>query len=95
MQQLLNLDKINILLHLNDNLNFCLQKIDIFFSVLKIIIKKYFQLKKKHNDMADNSIKINKQHIFIFFVNSFNHTNKRGPQKLAKTMAYTHTSMKF
>ena len=46
MQQLLNLDKINILLHLNDNLNFCLQKIDIFFSVLKIIIKKYFQIKK-------------------------------------------------
>ena len=45
--------------------------------------------------MADNSIKINKQHIFIFFVNSFNHTNKRGPQKLVKTMAYTHTSMKF
>ena len=35
MEQLVNLDKINILLQLNDDLNFCLPKADIFFSKFK------------------------------------------------------------
>ena len=35
MEQLVDLDKINILLHLSDDLNFCFSKVDIFFSKFK------------------------------------------------------------
>ena len=50
--------------------------------------------------MADISVKVkNKneknQHILIFHVNSFNHINTRGPQKLVKIIAYANTSVKF
>ena len=45
MEQLVDLDKINILLHLSDDLNFCLSKVDIFFSKFKNDDGKYFQYK--------------------------------------------------
>ena len=42
MQQLVNIDETNIILHLIDNLNFCLPKVYTFFSIFKSNDEKIF-----------------------------------------------------
>ena len=57
MEQLVDLDKINIRLHLSDDLNLCLSKVDIFFSKFKNDGGKYFQLKIYTNSSISNFYK--------------------------------------
>ena len=57
MEQLVDIDKIKILLHLSDDLNFCLSKVDNFSQNLKNDDGKYFQLKIYTNSSISNFYK--------------------------------------